>query len=533
MKKSMLYAILILALMAGSSLQLKAQWLTNGNVLGAAGLLGSTNNNPYSLITNNTQRIRLMGNGNIQIGNSAVLNATPTNYAQFDDDGDLRFFGSGSYLVPSNAYAFRWEGDEDIGLFFSAAQSRYEFRDNQANAVFHVTAAGDVRAAGNLDLDGDITMDPDASILIGTLGTTDARIHVHEGPDASLASGGIVVLGAEAGTNLAIDINEIMARNNGAASTLFIQNEGGNTWFGGNSSPDLLIEATGQVGIRTSAPARELEIVHGIGSGSTYGLMVANEGGNNQDWTLYTTDTDGDLSFYQNGSFAGEFSDFDGLYTPSDARLKTNVKDLASVMDQLMKLEPKTFNYLKSENPDKTHIGFIAQEMEKQFPEIVGRAGEDQDTYVMNYSMLSVLAIKAIQEQQATIEGQQKILEAQDQVINELKSEIASVKASLNLPNIGAGSTAEKVSGTRKNILFQNQPNPFSDHTSIHVWLNEDVSKAFIQISTLQGSVLRMIPVTGSGDVTISVDSLASGSYFYSLIVDGMVVDSKKMVVLQ
>ena len=120
-----------------------------------------------------------MGNGNIQIGNSAVLNATPTNYAQFDDDGDLRFFGSASYLVPSNAYAFRWEGDEDIGLFFSAAQSRYEFRDNLANAVFHVTSAGAVRAAGDLDLDGDITMDPDASILIGTLGTTDARIHVH------------------------------------------------------------------------------------------------------------------------------------------------------------------------------------------------------------------------------------------------------------------------------------------------------------------------------------------------------------------
>jgi hypothetical protein len=36
-----------------------------------------------------------------------------------------------------------------------------------------------------------------------------------------------VVLGAEAGTNMAMDINEIMARNNHGVSTLFIQNEGG------------------------------------------------------------------------------------------------------------------------------------------------------------------------------------------------------------------------------------------------------------------------------------------------------------------
>src|SRR6188508_948155 len=95
MKKSTLGLLLLVTIMTASISGLKAQWLTTGNALGGAGLLGSTNNNSYSLISNNTQRLRIMANGNIQIGANNVLNNTPSNYAQFDDDGDLKFFGTG------------------------------------------------------------------------------------------------------------------------------------------------------------------------------------------------------------------------------------------------------------------------------------------------------------------------------------------------------------------------------------------------------------------------------------------------------
>ncbi len=47
------------------------------------------------------------------------------------------------------------------------------------------------------------------------------------GSDAELASGGYLVLGSPAGANVALDNNEIMARNNGAAATLTLNNEGG------------------------------------------------------------------------------------------------------------------------------------------------------------------------------------------------------------------------------------------------------------------------------------------------------------------
>jgi hypothetical protein len=458
MKKISIYHILLLATMMAPIFKVEAQWLTTGNALGGAGLLGSTNNNSYSLISNNTQRIRITSDGNIQLGSNAVLNTSPANYARFDEDGDLRFFGTGSYLVPSNAYAFRWEGDEDVGLFFNALLSRYEFRNNAGQSAVHISSSGDMNVSGNIDLAGDVLIGTDKSIRMGNSGSMEARLYIEDGVDATLASGGFVVLGTQDYTNLALDQNEIMARYGQDPTTLYLQREGGDVHIGG-TVPNLIVKSSGQVGIRTATPSRELELVHPSGSGSLYGLMIANEEVNNQDWTLYTNNADGDLAFYQNGVFAGEFSDFDGIYTPSDARLKTNITDMEPILARFMELEPKTFTYIKSEHPDKIHIGFIAQEMEKQFPEIVGRAEEDQETYVMNYSLLSVLAVKAIQEQQ-------EILDDQKNDIDVLKDEMKALKISLGQAGTTNHSPENNSSIDKESMLYQNQPNPFSDKTT-------------------------------------------------------------------
>jgi len=51
--------------------------------------------------------------------------------------------------------------------------------------------------------------------------------------DVAPSGGGVIIVGPEAGANVAIDGNEIMARNNGQTSTLFINNDGGDVRFGG------------------------------------------------------------------------------------------------------------------------------------------------------------------------------------------------------------------------------------------------------------------------------------------------------------
>ncbi len=83
-----------------------------------------------------------------------------------------------------------------------------------------------------------LTVAPDGNVGIATT-TPLARLHIANGQDAGLTNtqNGFAMLGTEAGANIVIDNNEIIARNNGAASTLFFQNNGGQVQIGGTAVP--------------------------------------------------------------------------------------------------------------------------------------------------------------------------------------------------------------------------------------------------------------------------------------------------------
>ncbi len=80
------------------------------------------------------------------------------------------------------------------------------------------------------------------------IGTTvpDVKLHVNGGTDASPTSGGYIVSGSVTASNIAMDDNEIMARNNGATSTLYLNNSGGNV---------AMCNGGGSVTIGTTTPA--------------------------------------------------------------------------------------------------------------------------------------------------------------------------------------------------------------------------------------------------------------------------------------
>ncbi len=68
----------------------------------------------------------------------------------------------------------------------------------------------------------------------GLLQVAEGRVSVVGATDASLAAGsGYLVLGDEAGANLLLDSNEIMARDNGATSGLYLQQNGGDVYVNG------------------------------------------------------------------------------------------------------------------------------------------------------------------------------------------------------------------------------------------------------------------------------------------------------------
>ncbi len=62
------------------------------------------------------------------------------------------------------------------------------------------------------------------------IGTTSpgTKLHIEGGSDASLGGGGFLVAGSVSSTNMVLDNNEIIARNNGAAAKLYLNNGSGN-----------------------------------------------------------------------------------------------------------------------------------------------------------------------------------------------------------------------------------------------------------------------------------------------------------------
>ncbi len=87
------------------------------------------------------------------------------------------------------------------------------------------------------------------------------------------------------------------------------------------------------------------------------------------------------------------------LYS-SDFNLKKNIKPLGSELDKVLSLEGVSYDW-KSDN--SSDIGFIAQEVEKVFPEVV-HTNKVTNLKSIDYPKLTVFLVEAIKEQQKQIE---------------------------------------------------------------------------------------------------------------------------------
>ena len=84
-----------------------------------------------------------------------------------------------------------------------------------------------------------------------------------------------------------------------------------------------------------------------------------------------------------------------------------------SSLSSLKKLRP-SFYEMKTTNSGKREIGFVAQEVNELYPELVHELIDDktgEPFFTLNYNGIIVVAVKAIQEQQEIIEQQSKRIE--------------------------------------------------------------------------------------------------------------------------
>ncbi len=110
------------------------------------------------------------------------------------------------------------------------------------------------------------------------------------------------------------------------------------------------------------------------------------------------------------------------LITTSDERLKTNINDIESPLLQIEKLKPKSFiwnNKLAPFSDQKNSYGFIAQEVQKDFPFLVQNIGDNADyegVLSLDYNAIIPINTAAIKELLKKIEElEERILELENQ----------------------------------------------------------------------------------------------------------------------
>ena len=81
-------------------------------------------------------------------------------------------------------------------------------------------------------------------------------------------------------------------------------------------------------------------------------------------------------------------------------------------------------------------------------------------------------------------------------------------------------------------VLYQNVPNPFAVDTKIAYQLPESTRNASLYIYNMNGLQVADYPISsfGEGLVIVSAGSLEAGMYLYSLVADGKVIDTKRMI---
>jgi hypothetical protein len=128
-------------------------------------------------------------------------------------------------------------------------------------------------------------------------------------------------------------------------------------------------------------------------------------------------------TLYNNGTTyfevtqAGNATASGNITAYSDARLKTNVQSYESGLDKVLALRPVTYDRIDVE---KHESGFIAQEVQAIDQSLVIKNTDENETLSLDYSRITVMLTKAVQEQQDIIKKQQEMIEMLTKRIDDL-----------------------------------------------------------------------------------------------------------------
>lgn len=167
--------------------------------------------------------------------------------------------------------------------------------------------------------------------------------------------------------------------------------------FGTNNNTRARIAADGKVSIGGSTE-------NGVK------LQVIGEGATNGTFSIYCRDS-GNTARFAAGNGGTLYATSTTISSISDQRLKENIVDLDVGLAEIMALQPRKFDWKEGQGKDiKGDRGFIAQEVEAVFPELIDEwiesAPEGEEPYKSVRQDLIPVLVKAIQELKAIVDAQ-------------------------------------------------------------------------------------------------------------------------------
>jgi len=208
----------------------------------------------------------------------------------------------------------------------------------------------------------------------------------------------------------------------------------------------------------------------------------------------------------------------------SDSTLKTDITPLESQIDNIKKLKSVSYKWKdKSQKGDKKSLGFLAQDLEKIYPDMVFT--NDSGVKAIFYDELIPVLVDVFNEQQNQIEEQKELIDKLTERIETIENDCCNNPKSASLNDANAETDKEV-------RLFQNTPNPFSVSTTIRYYVPQSVNKAVINIYNMNGTQLKSIQLhqTEEGSIEINGGEFNAGMYLYALIADGQIIDTKRMI---
>lgn len=261
--------------------------------------------------------------------------------------------------------------------------------------------------------------------------------------------------------------------------------------------------------------------------------------------------------------------------TASDGRFKTNIQENVKGLAFINKLRPityqmntqqldefliqdlhdsvKTLHQLTMDFAPSTAMirsGFIAQEVDSVAnlcgfqSSIVHTPENNTDPYGISYSELVVPLVKAVQELSQMVDSLKIVAKTQQNHLDQLQADLTICcnkpinDTKMGENNTGGIETNEHVisielAKAEQIILYQNEPNPFNGTTVIRYYIPENMQHdAFMAFYDAYGKEIKNVKIgeSGFGKIEVNAQNVAAGIYTYSLLVNGRVVDTKKMI---